>query len=224
MKLKSVFTLCIFVAGNIFLIGAAQALPLTNGNFSSGLSGWDSTGNTSIDSGAAKLADGAGTGATLSQGSSVSGTPATLTFDFNNALSDELGNGFRDSFFATLYLTNDLAAFDALNSATFLLAVDLFTYNGSTQQSNAGSFGASALGQGWSLFTYNFTPNTAFAVLGFELIDFNFIDNDSFVRLDNVSLTETPVVAPVPEPTTLLLVLPGLLAGRLRRKSLSEKI
>ena len=61
-------------------------------------------------------------------------------------------------------------------------------------------------------FLWMIAPCNPEAIPTFELLDLNFIDNDSQVLIDNVSIN------PVPEPATLSLLALGALALLRRRR------
>jgi hypothetical protein len=92
---------------------SAWADAVVNGGFDSGLSGWQTDGGVFPSSGIAVLADDSFTSGLLWQPVASLDGRFTLTFDFNNALSASVPQGtLADSFFATLYFTDNLATFD----------------------------------------------------------------------------------------------------------------
>ena len=131
-------------------------------------------------------------------------TAKELRFDFRNALSNNVPVGrVADTFFATLYFTNNAATFD-IQGGAFDRAVPLFDLDSAGPFNVNGTIGPSSKGTGWSLFATTFQNTHGFIVPAFELRDFNLINNDSAVAIDNVVM--------VPEPGSWVLI-GGLLAG-----------
>ena len=176
----------------------ARADALVNGGFDSGLSGWQKQGGVFPLSGVAVLADDSFTSGLLWQPVASVDGQFTLTFDFRNALSASVPQGtLADSFFATLYFTDNLATFD-IAGGVFDRAISLFDLDAAGLANVTGSVGPSSKGANWSLFSLTFDNTHGFIVPAFDLRDLNFVDNDSSVGLDNVALSEIPVITQVP--------------------------
>lgn len=197
---------------NLFTVDV-YAVPL-NGDFSSGLSSWSTVGAVTVDNGEAILGDGDNGCAFCSrlyQGALLGPGDYLLEFDFQNGLSESVPQGsFFDTFFASVYFTNNLATFDVdggvFDSALALLDFDAL---GTTLQS--GSTSSSSIA-GWVHYQVAFSNSFSYLIPFFELIDLNGIAGDSTARLDNVSITA------VPEPLTSTLVVSGILGLGFRRQ------
>lgn len=203
-------TVCFGLVGAIF--SALLLLPMavdgaaivTNGAFADGLDGWEIRGAIAGSSGIAVVTDENANVSLLFQ--PVEATPGIfeVRFDFRNALSSDVPTGrLADTFFATLYFTNDVTTLD-IQAGVFDRAIPLFDLDSRGPFNVNGTIGASSKGAGWSLFTRSFENTHAFIVPAFELRDFNFINDDSAVAVDNVVM--------VPEPGSWLLT-SGTLAG-----------
>ena len=72
-----------------------------------------------------------------------------------------------------------------------------------------GPSGASSLGGNWQHFSATFNNTHQFIIPTFEFMDFNNIDNDSQVWIDNVQLSAN-APPPAPEPSTGLLFFMGV--------------
>ncbi len=193
----------------VILSRECTALSLQNGDFSSGLTGWTIQGDVTVDNGEAVAGDNAATYSLLYQSIPLVAGDYTIEFDFMNKLSGNVPHdppfAFLDTFFATLYFANDLSGFN-LAPGGFDAAFSLFSldYNGVFE--NLGSIGVSAKGLDWSHMSLDFHNTYNYVIPGFELFDMNYIDNDSKVRIDNVSINV------IPEPATLILTGFGILA------------
>jgi hypothetical protein len=210
-------TLCFGLVGAIFLtllpLAVDGAAIVTNGAFEDGLDGWEIRGAIAGSSGIAVVTDENASVSLLFQ--PVEATPGIfeVQFDFRNALSNNVPTGtLADTFFATLYFTDDVATLD-IDGGVFDRAIRLFDLDSGGPFNVNGTIGPSSKGTDWSLFTLFFQNTNAFIVPAFELRDFNFINDDSAVAVDNVLL--------VPEPESWLLTsvtLVGLTAThRMRR-------
>ena len=177
----------------------ARADALVNGGFDSGLSGWQTQGGVFPSTDVAVLADDSFTSGLLWQPVASLDGRFTLTFDFNNALSASVPQGtLADSFFATVYFTDNLATFD-IAAGVFDQAISLFDLDTSGPANVTGSIGPSSKGANWSFFTLTFDNTHGFIVPAFDLRDLNLVNNDSAVGLDNVTLSEVPEITQSPQ-------------------------
>lgn len=197
----------------IFSAGGAMALPLPSGNFS----GWLYEGDVSSTSaGEAVLGDNVATYSHLYQGAALAAGNYTIQFNFRNFLSptpysaDSGGFAFLDTFFTTLYSTSDLTSFSldpqGAGASKFDAALSLFSLDANGAFGYTGKIGPSQKGNDWNRFSMDFHNDYAYAIPVFELLDLNYINDDSSVLIDNLSIT---AANPVPEPGTLAMLLGG---------------
>lgn len=180
-----------------------------NGDFSTGLSDWTASGDVSATT-EATLGDNGEIYSYLLQPVALANGQYRIEFDFLNLLSSDLTgdvNAFPDTFFASLFFTNDLPSFD-LVGAVFDDVTPLMDLDASGALNVAGVLSPSVAGPNWTHFSFDFTNNYSYVIPVFELLDFNFVSADSVVSLDNVSITQPTGV--VPEPATLTLMAMGL--------------
>jgi hypothetical protein len=176
-----------------FLLLSSHVLAqgVQNGDFSDGLNGWTSQGDVQVVDHAARLGDNLSTHSLLYQGVALPPGTYTLTFDFKNSLSSISSSEplfvFYDVFFATLFFVNDLSKFDPQNGQ-FDDAIDLFDLEYSGPFDVTGRITASPRGPNWSRFALTFHNKFNYAIPYFELYDQNFINNDSQVFVDDVSI------------------------------------
>lgn len=208
----------------------AMAVPLQNGDFSNEFAGWRTEGDVAAVNGEAALGDNAAFYSLLQQGVALAIGDYTFAFDFKNQLSGTVPNdppfAFLDTFFATLYFTDDLNGFH-LAPGGFDAAAPLFSLDANGVFDSFGGIGPSGKGSDWSRFSLNFHNSHAYVVPVFELLDMNFLDSDSRVLLDNVGITKTPEPTVIPEPSTVVLTGCGiltLLIARARRRSRGLRI
>ncbi|MBI2425203.1 MAG: hypothetical protein HYV27_20420 [Candidatus Hydrogenedentes bacterium] len=197
------------------VLAAFTAVPcsasVVNGAFDSGLSSWTASGDVTAAT-EAVLGDNGTDYSLLYQGVALAPGAYRIEFDFLNLLSGDLSVdpfAFPDTFFGSLFFTDDLGAFD-LAGAVFDDVTPLLDLDASGASNVNGVLGASALGGNWTHFTLDFSSNYAYAIPVFELFDLNLATGDSQVWVDNVSIT--PSIPNLPEPATMTLSLMGLVA------------
>jgi len=195
----------IILAASLCCAGTGYAT-LVNGDFSSGLDGWSVQGDVAVESGAAVLGDDAEWYSLLFQGAALEPGAYTLQFDFFNALSGDVPDFALgpDYFLASLYFTDDLGAFDLVNGV-YDDAIGLMDMDFAGLISSSGTITPVAGMDGWYRYSIGFSNAYAYAIPVFEMMDFNFVDNDSGVGVDNVRID--PII---PEPATALLFACGL--------------
>ena len=212
MRKKSA-TLLLLVLLIALPASGAFALGLVNGDFSNNLNGWTAGGSVSTTTGAVTLSDNNVFYSFLYQEADFVPGSYTLAFDYKiQSLGIAPSGGqsaFNDLFSASLYFANSLGQIDPMNNIFPNLsdAIDLLSLDNNSVNTD------------WQHFSLTFANIYAYIIPTFELMDQNFIDNDSAVLIDNVSIAEA--TTPVPEPATLLLLGGGLLAlfGISRRRA-----
>lgn len=217
------FLVVLFLVVLFLLPGRALFANPINYDFSNGLTAWTTIGEVAEDNETAVLSDtNYASWSVLYQGESAVTGSYTIEFDFKNGLSaetledDPFGFSFPDVFFASIYFVDDLSTFyldidpdnSSYNGATALFDMD---YIGAYSNDDDGIIDGtiSELDNGWYHFSLVFENTFNYIIPTFELMDWNFINDDSQVWIDNVQLTANQA-SPVPEPTTLLLMLTGL--------------
>jgi len=200
------------IIGFIFIImafsGRAMALPLQNDDFSDGLNGWTSLGDVKEQNGTAVLGDNAATYSLLQQAIPLATGNYTIEFDFKNQMSGAVPQGvFRDTFYASLYFIDDLNEFN-LDSGGFDDALLLLSLDDNRVFDNSGTIDINAKGDDWQHTKVSFHNEYAYIIPAFELFDFNDVNNDSTVLIDNV-IIQAPTT--IPEPATFVLLGCGML-------------
>jgi hypothetical protein len=188
------------------LLAAAPASALTNGDFSDGLTGWQSSGPVSVAGGELVLADVGPSASAAWQAVAATVPRSLLEFELLGALSDFTPAdpfGFPDVFAASIYLFDDASGFDPATSALDS-AVSVLTLDWSGPYDVNAAVTPSALGGEWLHVSIEFDSPNAFIAPAFELFELGLVGGDSEVRIDRVSLT------PIPEPGTAALVTLGL--------------
>ncbi|MBC8413113.1 MAG: PEP-CTERM sorting domain-containing protein [Nitrospira sp.] len=192
---------------------------ILNGDFSSGLTGWTIINNVTETSGEAILNDSNGITA-LYQGAALAAGNYTIEFDFLNQMSSSsLVHPFTffDTFFASLYYINDINTFN-LTTLTFDGEAALFDMDHTGNFNVNGTITASSKGGSWEHFSTSFVNNFNYAIPTFELFEINFANGDSSLNIDNVEIAAN--VAPIPEPSTLLLTAGGIIGFTYLRRRL----
>jgi len=192
----------------------SQAVP-TNGDFANGLTGWSTLGDVTTNTQEAVIGDHNATDSLLYQALALAPGQYSVEFDFLNGLSSASPTfGFLDTFFASLYFVNDVSQLDILGGG-FDAFTPLFDLDANGVANLTGSVGASGKGGNWQHYSLTFQNSFNYVVPAFELLEQNFVNADSTVRIDNVSIQ----LSAVPEPETLFLVGSGLFfIGRMVRR------
>ena len=192
------------------------ALPVENGTFDAGLTGWTSQGDVTAVT-HASLGDDGSIYSLLYQAVALGPGSYRLEFDFLGMLAPS-ASAFPDTFYAALYFIDDPALFDlAATPPVFDDVSPLFDLDASGPSNVDGILSPSAIGGDWNHFAFNFTNNYAYGIPVFEFFDFDGIGDNGEVRIDNVSLSRRQVV--IPEPATLALAaigMAGIAAARRR--------
>jgi len=195
----------VLIAISFAFAAICHATPIANGDFAAGLDGWQSEGDVNVESEAAVLGDDGDFYSLLYQPVALDAGAYTFEFDFMNSLSQTVDPGtFPDTAFVTLYFVDDVSQLDVAGGLydDYLAILDLdymgpFNVNGSIE--------SSVVGPEWSHLTVNFENSYNYVVPAFELLDSNFVNNDSNLLVDNVA------VSIIPEPGTLVILASGLL-------------
>ena len=123
-----------------------------------------------------------------------------IEFDFKNDLSDVPAPppappfAFIDTFYATLLFRNDQTLPDCNDCYDYMPMFDL---DAGGVFNNFGTISPSLEGDDWLHFSMAFENTCAYVIPGFELIDWNFIDDDSQVQLANVCISQIPIPSAV---------------------------
>ena len=206
----------ILIAYLLILPTCSFAGLITNGNFSSGLANWSTTGSVTVSNEVAQLTTGVGYSPFLvssfiqgDDGSfsfpdaiSLTSDSKWLLFDAKVDISDDLFESKSTSF--EDYLT--ISLFDELD---FTGASDSFFY--SSVNFN--------LKNQWLSFALDISPMSGRSVaLSFEAFDEN-NQSDSLFYIDNIRFSSISVTTSVSEPTTLfIIILPVYWLFRYRKK------
>jgi hypothetical protein len=171
-----------------------------------GVRGWYYRGDVTVDYGTdtAVLGDNGATWSYAYQFYQLDPGIYTIDVDFKNGLSPEPPAGppfgFIDSFFGTLVFKDDPDGCTSCYEKR-----PMFDLDSNGVYNNFGSVSASSLGGEWTHFQMTFENTHGYLMPTFELFELNGINNDSRVQVAAVC------VAPIPLPSSLLLLGSGLL-------------
>lgn len=219
------------------LLSIGNAMAITNGNFSSGLTGWNATGDVAVQSGAVIM-----TTASLSfqddfpeiagvfNASGNDTVSSTALENFSGLTAGALdgndfayeGSALKQTFnvnvgdklsFDWNFFTNEAA--NASQDFAFFSVNGVLTKLASTANATIGSV-PYAFSTGKSTFSQTFTSAATISLV-FGVTDVTDYNVTSALWLDNVAITS---VAAVPEPTTYAMMLLGLgLMGAVVRRN-----
>ena len=190
----------------LITVGAMQAQGYFFDDFSSGLIDWDTTGDVGVEAEEAVLRDGQATFSLLYQPVPLPLGTYTIEVDVRHDISPVIPTGqLPDVFFASMYFVDDPSSSDLLGGSIDG-GVPLFDLAAGGFANVLGQVDPSAKGAEWSHYTGTFELAHAYAIPTFELNDDNAVAGDSQVRLDNLR------IALIPEPTTILLAVVGVVA------------
>ena len=188
---------------------------LQNGDFSSGLSSWSSSGDVTVASAAAIVGDNQQNDSLLYQLVPLAPGTYVVSWDMNPTLSSSAPSGsFLDTFYATLYFANNPATFNIVNGQ-FDNSATMLNMDSGGPFSSTVTLTPSTTVPGWQTATLTFNNTYAYIAVSFELINLNNVSNDSNVQLDNVTISA------VPEPRTAALASVAI-ALLLVRRSLNK--
>lgn len=217
-KFRCFFALWVIAWAAVVGLASAATNLMVNSEFTDGTGGWGTVGTVFSTGENAILSDQGGTRVVIFQTVEVpvAGTAGlTLSFDFLNALSAQVGLGQTpDSIFGTVYTgVRPFGSFyDAgdYDVATGLVDAD---HRGSVNFPAGMTLSASPKGAGWVRHTVP-VPVVPYVTVAFEFIEGNDTEGDSSAAFDNIFL----MAEPIPEPSVAGLVFAGGVVSLIRRR------
>ncbi len=197
------------------LLLSSPAAALTNGDFSAGLDGWTTAGGVSVVAEELVLSDAGPASSSAWQAVAAQDPRTVLAFDVRGSLSSFIPAdpfGFADIFATSIYLFDDPTDFDPADGAA-LGAVSVLSLEVDGPFDVFASVTPAGRGGDWLHVSLEFESPNAYFAPAFELFELALVGGDSFVYIDNV------VVTPVPEPSTGLLLMFGLVGLRAARRT-----
>ena len=194
--------------------GIAWADTLFSEDFESGLTGWDFSSDVSTSAASPGDGDSAFIGDTGSLGlnyldRAIHLGPGTYTleFDFLAGISSATPQYFGvDSAFVGFRYVDSIVGYDFWTSS-FDDSLSLYYSEPatSTEDINGGTVTPNTtIGGGWQHYSISFTSSYQYSVLAFIVDGANGIDNDSYLRVDNIQILGDASTA-IPEPSTALM-------------------
>jgi hypothetical protein len=163
-----------------------------NGGFSDGLDSWQTSGGVVALDGLAVMTDTGVTRSLLWQTAPIPAGRFEVSFEFRNLFSGDIPPGtLPDTGFVSVFFFSNSSAFDPLDSATYDGAAALLDldFNGPFNVPPGASLGPSGLGSDYVRYDGSFTnPGSPFAALVFDLVDLNFVNNDSAFVIDSAAV------------------------------------
>jgi hypothetical protein len=168
---------------------------LVNGDFSDGVNNWQSAGRVAPLDGLAVVTDDGATRSLLWQTAAIPAGRFEVEFEFRNLFSNAVPAGtLLDSGFVSIYFFSNPQAFDPLDSGTFESATGLLDLdaNGPSNFPADASLLPADCGSDYVRFN-GFFENTGslFFALVFDLVDLNFVNDDSAFVINRASVART---------------------------------
>jgi len=161
---------------------------LSNGDFSSGLTGWKSAGSVTASEGTAQLTEGSEL-PELYQAVTVDGYVYELRFDFNLAgLSSAAGSGSVDTAQLVLYGGTDAGSLDGSSAAESRVLVEVSSTGVTQVAPNASAVPNAALGEGWYSAVVDFASDFPAIAIAATILNHNELADSSLQISDVVMM------------------------------------